>query len=115
MCGYPNKNTPKLVIKKNNNELPSIVPLLIFFELIPIQDINIKDKYTNIVIKPIPKNKSDKNIHNNGKPNANHLLSNLFPPNKAIAVIGATFGGCGNNLVITANTIIDNIVIFLYS
>ena len=69
MCGYPNKNTPKLVSKKNNNELPSIVPLLIFFELIPIYDINIKDKYTNIVIELNPKNKSDMNIHNNGNPN----------------------------------------------
>ena len=37
----------------------------------------------------------------------------LQPPNNAIAVIGATFGGCGNHLVITANVIIANIVKFL--
>jgi hypothetical protein len=43
------------------------------------------------------------------------VLTRLLPhpPNNAMAVIGATFGGCGNNLVSTANAIIDNIIIFL--
>ena len=53
------------------------------------------------------------NIHTNGNAKAKFLSLILQPPNNAIAVIGATFGGCGNNLVITANTIIDNIVKFL--
>ena len=53
------------------------------------------------------------NIHTNGNKNAKFLSLMLQPANNAIAVIGATFGGCGNNLVSTANTIIDNIVIFL--
>ena len=46
-----------------------------------------------------PKNISEINIHNNGNKNAILLSLNLLPPNSAIAVIGATFGGCGINLV----------------
>ena len=60
-----------------------------------------------------PGNGNCQHADGNGNTNAKFLFLILQPPNKAIAVIGATFGGCAISLVVTANTIIDNIVKFL--
>ena len=52
----------------------------------------------------IPKYRSDKNIQTRGRNKAHRLLVKWKPVNKAILVIGAKLGGCGNSLVNRAKT-----------
>jgi hypothetical protein len=47
------------------------------------------------------------NIAAIGTRNAAHFLLKYAPPNKAIAAIGAKFGGCGSNLTNAAAKIIN--------
>jgi hypothetical protein len=47
-----------------------------------------------------------------GKDNPRYLFLNVVAPNKANAVIGVKFGGCGNNLT---NTAIKTNPIIMYS
>ena len=45
---------------------------------------------------------SDRTIAINGRNTPKYLFLNVVAPNKANAVIGVKFGGCGNNLTNTA-------------
>ena len=55
-----------------------------------------KAAYTNNVIPENPRNKSDKNMASNGKIKVYFLFPKYTPEKRAIAVIGVTFGKCGN-------------------
>ena len=95
-------------------ELFKIVPFLIFSENNPMQEIPIIDKYTKGMIEWNPRKISVKIIQKIGNRKANFLFWNLWTANNAMPVIGATFGGWGNSLVITAKAIRKMIIKFLF-
>ena len=74
----------------------------------------INDTYTKILIKPIPRNKSEINNGIIGSNTPKNLLLIFFEEKRAIPVIGAKFGGWGANLDITAKIMILAITIFLF-
>ena len=104
--GYPISHTPKFV-KRKKTILDKITDLIFIFpNRYPIPLIKINEKYTNRLIKEIPKIKSEINKHIIGIETPIYLFLKLIIENNAIAVIGVKFGGCGINLEKTAIIII---------
>ena len=71
-------------------------------------------RYTKILIKPIPRNKSEINNGIIGRNTPDNLLLIFFEEKRAIPVIGAKFGGWGTILDRTAKIIILAITSFLF-
>jgi len=93
---------------KNNTEESSTVEILAFMVRKPTARIRQNPEYTNTLIRLRPKNKSDKNKLIKGIKIATNLFEKRAAEKSAIPVMGAKLGGCGINLVATANTISPN-------
>ena len=112
--GQPKYQTPRLVKIKKITDDKKTVFTSIFEDIDPKKYIMINDRQTKIFIKLIPIKRSEINNGISGSKTLNNLLFNFLEEKSAIAVIGAKFGGWGNNLERTAKIMILIINKFLF-
>lgn len=105
VSGKCNIHTPRFVNTKNTELLNKTVPTFIFFKKTPMAVIAKNEMYTTGVIMEKPKKISVHNIASKGIMIAQCFLSKKVPANRATAVMGATFGGCGKSLTNIATKI----------
>ena len=91
--GYPISHTPKFVKRKKTILDKRTDLIFILPNRYPIPLININEKYTNRLIKEIPKIKSETNKHIIGIEIPIYLFLKLIIENNATAVTGVKFGG----------------------
>jgi len=91
--GYPINHTPKFVNRKKTILDKRTDLIFILPNRFPIPLIKINEKYTNKLIKEIPKIKSETNKHIIGIETAMYLFLILIIENNATAVTGEKFGG----------------------